>query len=77
MIARKSKGKPEKPTTPKTVTYGSAPFLLPPGAAKLLSVPLLGPGKALFSKKHHTAVVWANVQLTGGRATSTRITLHG
>ena len=69
--------KHRKAKAPGTVTYGSASFMLASGTNKTLSVALSKAGRALFSKGHRTAGVWADVQLTGGGApTSSRITLR-
>ncbi len=70
-IARKRKQKA------RVLTYGSASFMLPSGTSKTLAVPLSKAGKALLAGSHGRAVVWADVQLTGGgAASSTQVTLR-
>ena len=61
----------------RAVTYGSASFTLASGTAKTLNVPLTKAGRALLSKRHRTAAVWADVRLAGGGASSTRVMLRG
>jgi hypothetical protein len=76
-IASAARADAAKRKKPRVMTYGSAQFMLASGASKTLAVPLSAAGKALLKKKHGRAVVWADVQLTGGgTATSTQITLH-
>ncbi len=69
-IARQTKHK-------RVLTYGSASFMVAGRSSRTLAVPLSTAGKALFTKRRHAAVVWADVQLAaGGAPSSMRITLR-